>query len=580
MSPPGVSPAMAVSPALSYQSTASIVTAMHEAPSPLPAIHTLFDSNSTMPGTSRIKTPSKLDRILAWSVFPRTSPYCGLVSNGNWRESLGEEMHLGLDEVRVLHMRYLERFHPNYPIINIESLNKAICSTLEGKGCGWDSEACLMLLCCALGAVADDYFEHFYNRETTRDPQRSRLERIARAEGYWCMAKRRLGIVMLEETELAGQCLALAGYDSSPSPTTCFLIHIHHRFWYLYQLDPISAYKMFHSACLSWQTLHLAQGRSVDVSRVEVDGVSSGMSHPQYLKQRLYWTCLKAEFELRAELSLPVPTGAQLEYPLHFPSPPASFGPAPGGAVYLDTERLWYFYTAEIFLRRLHNRLVDEVTSFEAYLLDPQMTLTEKRLTSLITIVREYEVYVSQWHASLPVSIRFPDPAISQQPLPDERQQFIRKRFLDCHELLYRPFLNLTLNYPGWPGYIVAPHPKSSRNQPRDPVKLEADVRLFSTLALQYTYWSIAADRGVWFQHSTTVWRDVRNRLADVLVLRAAAKAGMELPMHWEEVVEDAEAVLLYWCTGDGEDESVRDRRRRAGLKGCAEVVTWAREIM
>jgi len=345
-----------------------------------------------------------------------------------------------------------------------------------------------------------------------------------------------------------------------------------YRFWYLYQLDPISAYKMFHSACLSWQTLHLAQGRMSEISRVEVDGVGKGMTNDQYLKQRLYWTCLKAEFELRAELSLPVPTGAQLEYPLHFPRPPESFG-------HLNSNRLWFFYTAEIFLRRLHNRVIDEVASFEEYLHDPHTALTEKRLASLITIVREYEVYISKWHNSLPSDIKFPDPASPTPltPLLDERQQFIRKRFLDCHELLYRPFLNLTLNFDKWQTYIVA-HPKS-RSQPQDLGKLERDVRHFSTMALQYTYWSICADRGVWFHHSCTVWFDVRNRLADVLVLRAAAKAGLGMAMDWEDLVEEAENGLMYWCLADGEDARTKERRRRAGLQGCGDTVIWARDI-
>ncbi|KAF8250490.1 hypothetical protein K440DRAFT_619006 [Wilcoxina mikolae CBS 423.85] len=558
--PPG---AAAVSPALSYQSTASIATAIYEPPSPIPAIHTLFDSTSTNQATGRmLKTPSKLDRILAWSVFPRTPFNCGLASDGNWRENPGEDVHLNPEHVRVLHMQYLERFHPCYPIINIDTLDKAVHSSFKGtQGCKWDSEACLMLLVCALGAISDDYRDHFYSKDSPTDSQRSRIERIAMAEGYWFMAQRRLGYVLSEESELSGQCLALAG------------------FWYLYQLDPISAYKMFHSACLSWQTLHLAQGRTIDISGVEVDGVGLGMTHAQYLKQRLYWTCLKAEFELRAELSLPVPLGAQLEYPLHFPGPPASFGRNPGGAGYLDENRLWYFYTAEIFLRRLHNQVVEEVSSFEAHLHEPHISLTEKRLASLITIVREYEAYVSKWHTSLPSDIRFPDPAASPPlPLADERQQFIRKRFLDCHELLYRPFLNLFLNYPAWQGYIAA-HPKS-RSQPPDLGKLERDVRHFSMLALRYTYWSICADRGVWFHHSCAVWFDVRNRLADVLVLRAAANARLELPMGWEELVVEAENGLIYWCSADGEDQRAKDGRRRSGLQGCIDTLRWARDAI
>ncbi|KAI5799448.1 hypothetical protein FPQ18DRAFT_318326 [Pyronema domesticum] len=569
MSPPQVH--AAVSPALSYQSTASIATAIYEPPSPIPAIHTLFDSNSTSGTQSKmLKTPSKLDRVLAWNIIPKPTPNVSLASVRNWREAPGDDIPLVFDEVKSLHALYLDRFHPAYPIINVETLEHCVNSTFEGNhGCGWDSEACLMLLVCALGAVADDYNEHFSHFcvsgssvLSTNIPQ-VRAERQALAEGYWHMAHRRLGCVMSEETELAGQCLALAG------------------FWYLYQLDPISSYKMFHSACLSWQTLHLAQGRALDIQTIEVDGVGSGMTYAQYLKQRLYWTCLKAEFELRAELSLPVPTGAQLEYPLEFPPPPTlpllpKSDPKSGAesTINLHILRLWYLYTAEIFLRRLHNRMIDEVTAFEAYLEDPKKHLYEKRITSLITVVREFESFISSWHSSLPNEIRFPDPNTTgaiPSALPDERQQFIRKRFLDCHELLYRPFLNLILNVPNWRTYVTA-HPKS---RGMDINKLEAEIRQLAAMAVQYTYYSIAADRGVWFQHSATVWYDIRNRLADTLILRAAAKWGMDMPMDWEELVGDAEEGLLYWCEGR---EGMEERRMRSGLAGCAEVVKWARE--
>jgi len=180
--------------------------------------------------------------------------------------------------------------------------------------------------------------------------------------------------------------------------------------------------------------------------------------------------------------------------------------------------------------------------------------------------------------ASLPVSIRFPDLVTTQQPLRDERQQFTRKRFLDCHELLYRPSFYLTLNYPGLQDLIVALHPKSPHNQSRDPAKLEADVRVFM-LALQYTYWSIAADRGVLFQHTPIVWHDVRHHLTDVLILRAAAKAGMDLPMGGRSLWRRPRGTCCVcapvmggkgvFATGGGDPE-----------KGCAEVTMWARGIV
>lgn len=325
-----------------------------------------------------------------------------------------------------------------------------------------------------------------------------------------------------------------------------------HRFWHLYNLEPVTAYKIFHTACVTWQTLHIvARSENSDLR----DGTS--MTYEQYLKQRLYWTCLKAECELRAELSLPVPTGSQMEYPLHFPAPPTSFEPQH----YTDVEsQSWYFYTAEIFLRRLHNRIVNEVSSFETDLDNPATTskaLNQQRLSSLITITREFEAYVSRWQSSLPPSIHFPNPfpPVNINPLEDEFQQHLRNRFIECHELLYRPYINLALNHLPWVHSLPDPH-------------LQWEVSRFSSLALTYCVYNLSTDRNVMYHRSPGVWFDCRARLCDTLILRAAAKHGFQLQMGWEEAVERADRALKFWAEG-GE---------RSGLGQCWEVARWARD--
>ncbi|RPA96063.1 hypothetical protein L873DRAFT_1261469 [Choiromyces venosus 120613-1] len=59
--------------------------------------------------------------------------------------------------------------------------------------------------------------------------------------------------------------------------------------------------RLFHTACVSWQTLHILSPNTE--------------AEMAYLEQRLYWTCLKASCELRAKLSLPVPRGRRWSIP-------------------------------------------------------------------------------------------------------------------------------------------------------------------------------------------------------------------------------------------------------------------------
>lgn len=393
---------------------------------------------------------------------------------------------------------------------------------------------------------------------------------------------------------------------------------------------------MFHSACLTWQILHGGEDSHYADSMIpDYNGYFGepthlfppNMSYAQYLTQRLYWTILKAEYELRAELGLPVPTGAQLEYPLHFPAPPAEFrsrgvhengdGDAEGGGESRD--RQWYFYTAEMFLRRLNNRLVDEITAFETYLDDqdrrPHHNHThnhprsEKRLWALVAVVKEFEDYIAQWHASLPPSVRFPVPTtgggavedpmaatVTIQPLPDERQQFIRKRYLDCHELLYRPFLNLLLNH-HQPAHSPAPispfhPPHPAPHTPGGGGKLDREIHRLASLGLLYTYWNLCADRGVWAQQGPRVWFDWRGRMAGVVVLKVAGSVvrvrggamggGLRMPGGWEGVVSEAEeGVVGCWGGGwGGEGVDGAGVGSGVGMNGCRELVNWAREVL
>ncbi|KAH0610253.1 uncharacterized protein H6S33_011780 [Morchella sextelata] len=482
-----------------------------------------------LPATE-LRVPSRLDSVLAWSVFPRDHPQLTIPASTHTAIPPPTASPAPPQTTQRLHDIYVMRVRPSHPISDLAVLERAMLSVAK-SGFLWDLDSCLIALTCALGAISENYADY-----VLFDPPRNSSGETELARHYWSMAQQRLGLAMSEDSELAVQCLCLSG------------------FWYLYNLEPISAYKAFHTACVTWQTLHNVTTGSGPSNSCD----ATGMTYEQYLKQRLYWTCLKAECELRAALSLPVPTGSQMEYPLHFPAPPTSFEPQH----YTDVEnQSWYYYTAEIFLRRLHNRIVHEVSSFECDLDNPatvSKALNQQRLASLVTITREFEAYVSRWQSSLPPSVHFPNPfpPVDITPLEDEFQQHLRKRFIECHELLYRPYINLALNHLPWLDSLSDSH-------------LQWEVSHFSSLALSYAVYNLSTDRGAMWYRNPGVWFDCRARLCDTLILRAAAGNGFQMQMGWEEVVEKAERALEFWAGVAG----------KSGLGSAWEVCRWSRGI-
>lgn len=71
------------------------------------------------------------------------------------------------------------------------------------------------------------------------------------------------------------------------------------------------------------------------------------------LQQSVYWSVFKSELELRLELNVSEKSVWDLTYPAFFPSPPKGLK--------TQGEPVWYFYLAEIALRRLGNRVLNHI---------------------------------------------------------------------------------------------------------------------------------------------------------------------------------------------------------------------------
>jgi len=123
----------------------------------------------------------------------------------------------------------------------------------------------------------------------------------------------------------------------------------------------------------------------------------------------MYWTCFKSELyvhtlktrsllrlnlslmiwctnrEIRFELSLPGFNPTNLTYPEFLPSPPLES--------IQNQDQAWYFYLAEIALRRLANQILSEVLPYSN-------AESNCELTSIASRMHDFENQAEQWYVN------------------------------------------------------------------------------------------------------------------------------------------------------------------------------------
>jgi len=241
----------------------------------------------------------------------------------------------------------------------------------------------------------------------------------------------------------------------------------------MYTLHPLEAWSAFHQAG-SVYSLYLRSQAALQERHsnggVDVDITPSQSILERRLEQRLYWTVLKSECEIRVQLDLPQSELCKLDYPFLFPSPPTPGSPAaespeehhkqgPASTTSTSTssqllslaaststcasqsaeEQTWFYYLSEIALRRIENRILNVF-----YKKDHQHWL-QMDLATMVSAAEEIEAQMESWYASLPTSIRFDNNSDSdhphQAPASDELRYVTEGRSLLIRSLLYRPFL-------------------------------------------------------------------------------------------------------------------------------------------
>ncbi|KAF3385148.1 putative beta-glucosidase H [Penicillium rolfsii] len=412
------------------------------------------------------KTPiTGSDMILSWPIFPREKPVSTFPLNSYSEKPDRFQTALPcLDPQRILELRdiFMTKIWTKNPIVDSDQLDFYIARVLE-NGIDWSASSCLVLLILALAAIwgnyPDDETRELSSITPSFSPPLTYLtmsvpeHRMKESLAFLSMARKRISTAYLDDTLLGVQCLCLFGI------------------WYQYNIEPIPGWKMFRTASMLWQTYRLKHR----------DGKTIRSAQEESLEQRLYWTCLKSECEVRYELTDLPPCDLSLsDFPYSLPSFPTRQPPenSPGrqfpSPSPLDLEAVSsYYYLAEIFLRRLLNRARNAVR-----VLSPDIDVsTMKNLAETLT---QLEGQLQQWVDCLPHALRFNMP-LESAPAPKENElmKLSRERYVEVREMLCRAYLYLCIHVPLDPGMAALYGVKASEALRLAVYRIQTEVPFF-----------------------------------------------------------------------------------------------------
>ncbi|KAJ5859732.1 hypothetical protein N7534_005009 [Penicillium rubens] len=382
-----------------------------------------------------LKTPiTGSDMILSWPIFPKEKSVSTfpMAAYSEKPDRFQTALH-SLDPQRLLELReiFMTKIWTKNPIVDPDQLDFYIARVLE-NGVDWSASSCLVLLIFALAAIwgnyPDDETREVSYNEPSFSPPVTYLtisvpeHRMKESLTFLSMARKRISTAYLDDTLLGVQCLCLFGI------------------WYQYNIEPIPGWKMFRTASMLWQTYRLKHR----------EGKTVRSAQEESLEQRLYWTCLKSECEVRYELTDLPPCDLSLsDFPYSLPSFPTrqpsndSAGWVFSNPSSTDLEAASsYYYLAEIFLRRLLNRARNAVRVLSPDIDPPTINTLAETLTQL-------EGQLQQWVDCLPHTLRFNMPLESAPgPKEGELMKLSRERYVEVRELLCRAYLYLCIHVP------------------------------------------------------------------------------------------------------------------------------------
>ncbi|KAJ5185401.1 Glycoside hydrolase superfamily [Penicillium cf. griseofulvum] len=502
-------------------------------PSPVDEVDSESISRNDAP-----KTPiTGSDMILSWPIFPKEKPASTFpMAAYSEKPDRFQTALPSLDPQRLLELReiFMTKIWTKNPIVDPEQLDFYIARVLE-NGIEWSASSCLVLLIFALAAIWGNYPD-----DETREVSFNELSfsspvtymtmsvpehRMKESLTFLSMARKRISTAYLDDTLLGVQCLCLFGI------------------WYQYNMEPIPGWKMFRTASMLWQTYRLKHR----------EGKTIRSAQEESLEQRLYWTCLKSECEVRYELTDLPPCDLSLSdfpyslpgFPMRQPSndTPGWMFSSPSST---DMEAASsYYYLAEIFLRRLLNRARNAVR-----VLSPDIDLpTVKVLAETLT---QLEGQLQQWVNCLPHTLRFNMPLESAPgPKEGELMKLSRERYVEVRELLCRAYLYICIHVPLDPGMAALYGVKASEALLLAVYRIKTEVPFFRHPGS----WGACRVR---FNHALCLVAGFRAKLTQ----RPSAEY-MSIPPDWADCVRVVIERLKIWGEEGG------------GIKELSVLLEW-----
>ncbi|EFQ99027.1 C6 zinc finger domain-containing protein [Nannizzia gypsea CBS 118893] len=393
----------------------------------------------------------------------------------------------GIDEVDAVPLcqRFLDSFYQRNPVLDpVELLADA--RRISEHGFGWDGRTCLVLLACALGSLPHANHVPYSKRASVSASSPVPSSRTV-SDAYYAAARKRLGT--LDPSVLAVKCYCYAGiYEKS-----------------IFQ--PLRAWPLFQHACAQYQAYLWRKANFPPRPTVEQNTTS-------YTEQRLYWFCVKTECELRAELRLPRGSIIEFKYPgsfsgLSMPPPTGASGPA--------EESSWFYYLAEISLRRIMNSVL------EAFYCRQESWWSTHNFALLLSQFTSFSDQLDLWRQHIPLPLQFDD-----LETPDSEFALLLKgRYFTCLEWTQRPFLHYVLHHTPDDPYYPQAVPIAQRS-------LQSCSNLI--VACSYNH-----------RHGAT-WSVVRRALTCAILLLAAARGRFYAPsVDWEAGIRTTVQYIAKW---------------------------------
>jgi hypothetical protein len=421
---------------------------------------------------------------------------------------------------RKLLDNFLNYVHIKNPILQEEALRRLVHGQ-SMRGLDWSSSSCLTLLICALGAISTP----FGSSHSTGPGSLAH----ATGEAYFAAAKKRLGACLIDGDLTAAQCLFLAGV------------------YLVTTFRPFDGWRMFSQALACCQSFNFETTEYDNPSQAS-PATETTFPRDEAAKQAIYWSSWKSEEESRFSLNMPdfPPNSNRSEtdspYPTFFPTPSLSVpSPESPSSVLTDEtqareSRGWYFYLAEISLKRLYRRLSGEINHNRSF-------------AQLRSRLDDHLRQIDEWVQALPPSL-----SLDADAVDDDVCKFVLRGHLhNCFEMVYWPFVA------GW----IFQHSEDMTSSQSDELWCNgvSTVAGLIKTALSYHAERIFVNKvGFTHRHHGT-WGMIRSCTRSALVLAHAssrsavtvsdlsrdALSGNLLRYDWRDAVNEVIQLNRYW---------------------------------